>query len=133
MDDFMQVAIAEAKATQAEGGNPYGAALVRGDEIIGRGQNRARQHNDPTSHAEIEAIRAAGLQETYTDTVMYASAFPCLMCAGAIVKLGIPKVVVGAALGGHETSLAFMGSHGVEVVLLQTDACLELLRGYYSA
>ena len=54
------------------------------------------QHHDPTSHAEIEAIRAARLQPTYADTVLYTTAFPCLMCAGAIVALGIPTVVVGA-------------------------------------
>ena len=127
MDKFMQVAIAEARATQAEGGYPYGAVLVRGEKIIGAGRNRMIQHNDPTSHAEIEAIRAAGLQETYDDTVMYATAFPCLMCAGPIVALGIPKVVVGATWPDCETSRAFMQSHGVELVILELEACQDLL------
>ena len=127
MDTFMQVAIAEARATQAEGGAPFGAVLVRGEKIIGAGRNRTFQHNDPTSHAEIEAIRAAGLQETYADTVMYATAFPCLMCAGPIVELGIPKVVVGATWPDCETSRAFMQSHGVELVILELKACQDLL------
>ncbi len=87
------------------------------------------QHNDPTSHAEIEAIRAAGLQETYDDTVMYTTAFPCLMCAGSIVKLGIPNVVVGATWSGHETSRAFMQSHGVKLVILELESCRVLLAG----
>ena len=128
MDKFMQTAVAEARATQAEGGHPYGAALVRGEEIIGAGQDRMVQHNDPTSHAEIEAIRAGGLQGSYEDTVMYASAYPCLMCAGSIVKLGIPKVVVGATWPGYETSHEFMQSQGIEVVILELEACQELLR-----
>ena len=89
MDKFMQVAIAEARATQAEGGYPYGAVLVRGEKIIGAGRNRMIQHNDPTSHAEIEAIRAAGLQETYDDTVMYATAFPCRFIYERIAGLGL--------------------------------------------
>jgi len=125
----MQAAIAEARATQAEGGYPFGAALVRGQEIIGLGRNLAIQHNDPTSHAEMEAIRAAGLQPNYDDTVMYATAFPCLMCAGPIVKFGIPKVVVGATWPGHETSRAFLQSHNVELVILELDACRVLLVG----
>jgi creatinine deaminase len=97
MDAFMQAALREALAARAQGGHPFGAALVRGDRIIGTGHNRMVQSGDPTSHAEIEAIRNAGRQETYADTVMYATALPCLMCAGAIVKLQIPKVI-----GFHE-------------------------------
>ncbi len=127
MDKFMQIAVTEARATQAEGGYPYGALLVRGQEIIGTGRNRVIQHNDPTSHAEIEAIRAAGLQESYDDTVLYATAFPCLMCAGPIVKLGIPKVVIGSTWPGCETSQEFMESHSVKLVILELEACQVLL------
>lgn len=77
----MQMAIDEARSAQTEGNYPYGSVLVRAGEVIGLGRNHVNTHNDPTSHAEMEAIRAAGLQETYAGTVMYASAFPCLMCA----------------------------------------------------
>jgi cytosine deaminase len=127
MDIFMQTAIEEAKAALAEGGYPYGAVLARGDELISTGRNQMIAKNDPTSHAEIEAIRAAGLRETFADTVMYASAFPCLMCAGAIVRLGIPKVVVGATWPGCESSHAFMQTNGVEVIILELEACQALL------
>ena len=125
----MQVAVAEARASQAEGGQPYGAALVRGEQVIGAGRNRIVQDSDPTSHAEIEAIRAGGLQDSYDDTVMYATAFPCLLCAGPFVKLGVPKVVVGATWPDYETSLEFMQSHGMEVVILDLEVCQELSRG----
>ena len=66
----MAIAIEEAYATKAEGGSPFGAALtfVHG-EVIGRGRNRMIQNNDPLSHGEMEAIKAAGLQESYADTV----------------------------------------------------------------
>jgi tRNA(Arg) A34 adenosine deaminase TadA len=84
-------------------------------------------HNDPTSHAEIEVVRAAGLQATYADTVMYASAFPCLMCAGPIVMLGVPEVIAGATWQGYETSRAFLESHGVKLTILELEVCKQLL------
>jgi cytosine/creatinine deaminase len=127
MDQFMQIAIEEARAAQAAGDYPYGSVLVRGGEIIGIGRNHMNTHNDPTSHAEIEVLRAAGLQATYEDTVMYASAFPCLMCAGPIVMLGVPKVIVGASWEGYEASRAFLESHGVRLTLLELEECRKLL------
>ena len=128
MDDFMQIAIEEAKAAQRAGDYPYGSVLVRGGRVIGTGRNQMNTHNDPTSHAEIEVLRAAGLQATYGDTVMYASAFPCLMCAGPIVMLGVPEVIVGASWEGYETSRAFLESHGVNIRILELEECKQLLR-----
>ena len=129
MDEFMQAAIDEATATQAEGGYPFGAALVRDGSLVSLGHNRSVQRCDPTSHAEIEAIRNAGLQEDYAGTVMYATALPCLMCAGAIVRLGIPKVVVGATWHG-DGSLELMRSRGVEIVELDLAVCKKLLADF---
>ena len=123
----MQIAIQEAKAAQSAGDYPYGAVLVREGEVIGRGRNQENTNNDPTSHAEMEALRAAGLQATYSDTVMYASAFPCIMCAGPIVMLGVPELVVGATWEGYETSRAFLESHGVKIKILELEECKQLL------
>jgi creatinine deaminase len=128
MDKYMQIAVDEARSAQAEGNYPYGSVLVRGGEIIGMGRNHMNTHNDPTSHAEIEVIRAAGLQETYADTVMYASAFPCIMCAGPIVMLGIPELVVGASWEGCESSRAFMELNGVKITVLELAECKQLLK-----
>jgi len=128
MDKYMQIAIDEARRAQAEGNYPYGSVLVRDGEAIGIARNHMNTHNDPTSHAEIEVIRAAGLQATYADTVMYASAFPCIMCAGPIVMLGIPEIVVGASWEGCESSRAFMESNGVRIKVLELEECRELLR-----
>jgi cytosine deaminase len=124
----MQIAIEEARAAQAEGDDPYGSVLVRDGEIIGIGRNHINTHNDPTSHAEMEAIRAAGLQVTYADTIMYATAFPCIMCAGPIVMLGIPELIAGASWEGYETSRAFLESHGVKITILELEECKELVR-----
>ena len=127
MDPYMQLAIEEAKAALTEGNYPYGSVLVRKGEILGKERNHVNTHNDPTSHAEMEAIRAAGLQATYADTVMYASAFPCIMCAGPIVFLGISKIIVGASWEGHEVSRAFLESHGVSITILELEECKALI------
>jgi len=128
MDGFIQIAINEARAALAEGNYPYGSVLGRDGQIIGVGRNQMNTHNDPTSHAEIEAIRAAGLQENYQGVVMYASAFPCLMCAGPIVMLGIRELVVGASWEGCESSRVFMESNGVKIKVLELEECKELLK-----
>ena len=127
MDTYMQFAVDEAKTALVEGDYPYGSVLVRNGEIIGRERNHMNTHNDPTSHAEIEVLRAAGLQTTYADTVMYASAFPCLMCAGPIVMLGVPELIVGASWEGHEGSRAFLEAHGVKITVLELEECKRLL------
>ena len=127
MDEYMQIAIQEAKAAQSAGDYPYGAVLVRGGTMIGIGRNHMNTNNDPTSHAEIEVIRAAGLQATYANTVMYASAFPCIMCAGPIVMLGIPKIIAGASWEGCESSRELMEAHGVEIEVLELEQCKDLL------
>ena len=128
MDKYMQIAIEEAKAAKDEGNDPYGAVLIRDGEIIGVGRNHINTHNDPTSHAEMDVIRVAGLQTTYAGTIMYATAFPCIMCAGPIVMLGIPKLVVGASWDGYETSRAFLESHGVKMEILELDECKDLIK-----
>lgn len=127
MDRYMQMAIEEAKATKAEGGSPFGAVLVRGDEVLGRGRNLMIQNNDPLSHGEMEAIKAAGLQESYADTVLYTTAFPCLMCAGAIVRYQIPKVIIGASWEHNAPSRDFMESQGIELLEWRLEECYQLV------
>jgi tRNA(Arg) A34 adenosine deaminase TadA len=128
MDEFMQIAVQEAKAAREAGDFPFGAVLVRKGEILATGRNRMNTQNDPTSHAEIDVLRVAGLQATYADTVMYASAFPCTMCAGPIVWYGIPELIVGASWEGCDVSRSFMASHGVKITVLELEECRELLR-----
>ena len=127
MDPFMQIAIEEAQATKAEGGQPFGSVLVRGGAVIGRGRNLSLQNNDPLSHGEMEAIKDAGLQESYADTVLYTTAFPCLMCAGTIVRYQIPRVIIGAGWGDSAPSRDFMRAHGIALEEWHLDECYALL------
>jgi tRNA(adenine34) deaminase len=95
----MQRALALARRAAAQGEVPVGALLVRGGEILGEGANCPISHHDPTAHAEIEALRAAG--RTVGDyrlagATLYVTLEPCIMCASAIVHARLERVVFGA-------------------------------------
>jgi tRNA(adenine34) deaminase len=97
--DFMSRALELADAAQANGEVPVGAVLVRGDAIIAEGANRPIASNDPTAHAEIEALRAGGQvigSYRLTDTTLYVTLEPCAMCAAAIVHARVRRLVFGA-------------------------------------
>lgn len=97
--DFMQEALKEAKKAYEKGEIPVGAVIVRNGEIIGRGHNLNESTNDPTSHAEMMAIREAAKTTgswRLLETEMYVTTEPCPMCAGAIVLARIAKLHIGA-------------------------------------
>lgn len=85
---FMQEAISLAKENlKLKNGGPFGAVVVKDGKIIGRGMNTVTSKNDPTAHAEVNAIREAceNLQSfQLTDCEIYSSCEPCPMCLGAI-------------------------------------------------
>jgi len=88
-----------AKQGEQSGEVPIGAVLVRGGEIIGEGFNTSISHNDPTSHAEINAIRhACTVDQNYRlpGTTLYVTLEPCTMCAGALVHSRIDRLVFAA-------------------------------------
>lgn len=84
----MQQAIElSAKGVASNEGGPFGCVVVKGDEIVGRGNNRVTSSNDPTAHAEVVAIRDACKNlDTFQlcDCEIYTSCEPCPMCMGAI-------------------------------------------------
>lgn len=95
----MRMALDHAAVAQASGEVPVGAVLVRGDEVIATSANRPIASNDPTAHAEIEALRAGGRAlNSYrlTDTTLYVTLEPCTMCASAIVHARVRRLVFGA-------------------------------------
>jgi tRNA(adenine34) deaminase len=97
--DCMRLALDEAVRAEALGEVPVGAVLMRGDEVIAVGANRPIAANDPTAHAEIEALRAGGRalgSYRLTDTTLYVTLEPCVMCAAAIVHARVARVVFGA-------------------------------------
>ena len=102
MDDeyYMNLAIEQARAAAEIDEVPVGAVIISPDnDIIGTGFNRPIYSNDPTSHAEINAIRAASSalnNYRLTDTTLYVTIEPCVMCMGAIIHARIKRVVYGA-------------------------------------
>jgi len=96
---YLRAAIAEAQAAEANGEVPVGAVVVHNNQIIGRGQNRVLRDSDPTAHAEIVALREAGLAlKNYRleDCTLYATLEPCAMCAGAILHARLSRLVYAA-------------------------------------
>jgi tRNA(adenine34) deaminase len=97
--DFMRRALELSAVAETTGEVPVGAVLVRGEQIIAEGANRPIASNDPTAHAEIEALRAGGqVLGSYrlTDTTLYVTLEPCAMCAAAIVHARVRRLVFGA-------------------------------------
>jgi tRNA(adenine34) deaminase len=78
---------------------PVGALVVRGDAVLASATNRTVRDQDPTSHAEVLAIREAALKLDrwrLDDCTLYVTLEPCAMCAGAIVLARMKRVVFGA-------------------------------------
>ena len=126
---FLEIALREAEAGLSEGGVPIGACLVRAGEVIGAGRNQRVQSGDPTAHGEISAIRAAGRQRTYRDTVIYSTLMPCQMCAGAIVQFGISRVVAGESTT-FEGAQDFLREQRVQVDVMDDSRCVALMERF---
>lgn len=96
-EDFMRIALEEAK----KGDSPYGAAIVKDNEVIAKGFNTARRDNDPSAHAEINVIRSLTTKiknrylEGYT---IYTTGEPCPMCATACVWTGVSEIVYAVSI-----------------------------------
>ena len=140
MDEFMKAAIEEARASMAENGYPIGSVVVRDKKILGRGRNRFLQSGDPTTHAEMEAIRDAAanaggdIDALLKGATCYTTMMPCEMCAGAIIRFGIARVVVGETQtytdAGTET---LMTRQDIAVEVLEDPGCIALVEEYVEA
>ncbi|MFC3187919.1 tRNA adenosine(34) deaminase TadA [Shewanella intestini] len=98
-EKWMRVAMAQATLAEAKGEVPVGAVLVQDDTLIASGYNLSICEHNPTAHAEIECIQAAGkVLKNYRmlNTTLYVTLEPCSMCAGAMVHSRIARVVYGA-------------------------------------
>jgi tRNA(adenine34) deaminase len=96
---FMQVALEQAADSAKVGEVPVGAVVVVSGEIVATGQNRSIRDSDPSAHAEVVALRAAGStlsNHRLTDATLYVTLEPCPMCIGAIAQARVARVVFGA-------------------------------------
>jgi len=94
---FMRLAIVEAK----QGDAPYGAVIVKDNEVVAVGHNTVRRDSDPSAHAEINVIRSltAKIQNpSLAGYSIYTTGEPCPMCATACVWTGISEIVYGASI-----------------------------------
>lgn len=141
---FMNEALALAREAGALGEVPVGAVVVCDGEIVGRGYNRPIMANDPTAHAEVMALRAAGQvlgNYRMPGCTLYVTLEPCAMCSGAIQHARIARVVFGArdpktGACGSVTDLfaeARLNHHAtVESGLLEAE-CGRLLSDFFAA
>ena len=96
MNKYMEEAIILSEDNK-EGG-PFGAVIVKEDKIVGRGKNKVLKENDPTSHAEVNAIKDACKNlntHDLSDCILYTTCYPCPMCLGAIIWSNIKEVYYG--------------------------------------
>jgi tRNA(adenine34) deaminase len=142
---FMRAAIDEARLAGNDGDVPVGAVVVDSSGvIIGRGRNRREVCQDPTAHAEVEAIRDAARNRgawRLIGTTVYVTLEPCPMCAGALVNARVSRVVYGCKdlkAGAVDTHFAIgrlIGlNHRFEVQAdVLYDECVSLLRAFFAA
>lgn len=133
-DPFAAAAIGEASRGFDEGGLPIGSVLVVDGEIVGRGHNRRVQYNSAILHAEMDCLERAGRlpKDVYRRATLYTTLAPCHMCAGAVLRCEIPRVVVGdiiTARGAQDHLIAM----GVDVEFQQWDECIELMARFIAA
>ena len=139
---YMQAAIAEAELARAKGEVPIGAVIVHEGQIIGRGHNLRETSNDPTSHAEMVAIRQAAEAIGHwrlLETTLYVTLEPCVMCMGAIILARIPRLVyscrdprAGAVGSIYDFSSDERFNHKVEVVEgVLGEECSRMLSGFF--
>jgi tRNA(adenine34) deaminase len=139
---FMRAAIAEAEAAERDGEVPVGAVIVRGGEIIASGNNRVLRDSDPTAHAEIVAMRAAGAalaNYRLEGCTLYSTLEPCAMCAGAILHARIERLLYAATdpkAGACGSVLSVMNhpqlNHKLEVVSgLLAEECGAMLTNFF--
>ena len=97
---WMQHALELARRAQDEGEVPVGAVVVLDGQVVGAGSNCMIGANDPSAHAEIDALRDAGRRlgnYRFPGATLYVTLEPCVMCAGAIVHARIARVVYAAS------------------------------------
>ena len=141
-EKWMALAIEQAKLAEAIDEVPVGAVLVQNDQLITSAHNQPISNNDPTAHAEIQLLRAAGKKlNNYrlSNTTLYVTLEPCTMCLGAMIHARVSRVVFGAydektgvcgSCQDLSTSECFNHSIETEGGVL-ADECKQLLQRFF--
>ena len=140
----MREALDEARRGLADGEVPVGAVVVVGGAIVGRARNAPVALTDPTAHAEVLALRAAGLETgnyRLKGATLYATVEPCAMCCGAVLHARVTRVVYGAAdpKAGAVTSLyrllddSRLNHRATATGGILADECAALLRRFFES
>jgi tRNA(adenine34) deaminase len=117
-EDFMRRCLELGKTSMANGDAPVGSLVVFGGKVIAEGIEAVRAKNDPTAHAEIEAVRLACKKSGALDlsgATLYTNVEPCVMCAFAIRQTGIRTVIFGLSnsdVGGATSKFPVLTDSG---------------------
>ncbi len=143
-EDWMREALVQAQEARAQEEVPIGCVIVHDPtgRVVGRGYNRRILDNDPTAHAEMIAIRQAGIETGHwrlLDCTLVVTLEPCPMCAGAIVNARIPRLIYGCddpKAGAVSTLYQICTdprlNHRVEVTPgVLAGECSEILRAFF--
>ena len=145
LDEAMMLkALGLAEQAANAGEVPVGAVVARKGEVIGEGCNCSIERNDPSAHAEIVALRAAGVNAgnyRLPGATLYVTLEPCLMCVGAAVAARVQRLVFGAddpksgCLGGayDARELTFLNHHFAVTSGVCAAQCGALLRDFFRA
>jgi len=139
---YIGLALEEAKKACAEGEVPVGAVIVHEGQVIAEGHNRREGDRDPTSHAEMLAIRGASRhldRWRLSGSTLYVTMEPCTMCIGAAILARIDRLVFGCfdPKGGAVGSLFDISAdkrlnHAIKVVSgVRESECAEILRKFF--
>lgn len=143
-ETWMRYALTLAAKAAAQGEVPVGAVIIRDGVVLGEGWNQPITLHDPSAHAEMLAIRAAGVAAgnyRLPDTTLYVTLEPCPMCVGAMIHARIARVVFGAfdpktGAAGSAFDLLTDQRHNHRVSVsggVLSEECAETLRAFFRA
>ena len=141
-EKWMSLALKQARKAEKHGEVPVGAVLVKDGLLVAKAHNQPISTNDPTAHAEIQLLRAAGKKLAnyrLANTSLYVTLEPCAMCFGAMVHARIERIIYGAhdpKTGVYGSSIdlrnlnCFRDQINVTGGILQHD-CSEILHAFF--